>query len=226
MRRVLLLGQRQVAEQPGGLLDADHQHPGGHRVERAGVPDPAGAGQPADPGHDVVRGQPGWLVDDQQPAGRASPRPVQTHSPVAQRRRSRRPAEPGAVNPAARAWPPPPSAVARAADVDPVLGPGRDQPGAVVGLLEDHGHLGLVGAPQHVDDRLDRRPAAAGRPPRSARVTVVQTRPRPRGRAGLEHGPAQHRGQQLQVAERGAVEQLAGRRRRDRGPVLSSSAAS
>ena len=45
-------------EQPGGPVDPEHQHAGGHRVEGAGVPDLAGAGQPAHPGDDVVRGHP------------------------------------------------------------------------------------------------------------------------------------------------------------------------
>ena len=41
--RVRLVGADHVREQPGGPLDAEHQHAGGHRVERAAVPDPPGA---------------------------------------------------------------------------------------------------------------------------------------------------------------------------------------
>ena len=63
---VRLLGEHQVAEQPGGALDPDDQDAGRHRVEGAGVADLAGAGEPADPGDHVVRGQPGRLVDDDQ----------------------------------------------------------------------------------------------------------------------------------------------------------------
>ena len=54
---VRLVGAGQVAEQPGGTADADDEHAGGHRVEGAGVADPAGAGQPTHPGHHVVRGE-------------------------------------------------------------------------------------------------------------------------------------------------------------------------
>src|SRR5579859_4475011 len=63
---VLLLGQGQVAEQAGGLLDPDHQDAGRHRVQGARVTHPPGAGQPADPRHHVVRGQAAGLVDDDQ----------------------------------------------------------------------------------------------------------------------------------------------------------------
>ena len=63
-----LVGQRQVPEQPGRAVDAEQQHPGGHRVERAGVADLAGAGQPAHPGDHVVRGHPGGLSTTTRPA--------------------------------------------------------------------------------------------------------------------------------------------------------------
>ena len=61
---VFLLGQRQVAEQPGGLLHADHQDAGRHRVQRPGVAHLPGPGQPPDPGHDIMRRHPARLVDD------------------------------------------------------------------------------------------------------------------------------------------------------------------
>ncbi len=54
---VRLVGELQVAEQPGGPADADEQHAGGHRVERAGVADLAGAGEPPHPRDHVVGGQ-------------------------------------------------------------------------------------------------------------------------------------------------------------------------
>ncbi len=53
-----------MPEQPGGPADAEHEHAGGHRVEGAGVAHLAGAEQPPHPGHDVVRGDAGGLVDD------------------------------------------------------------------------------------------------------------------------------------------------------------------
>ena len=52
--------------------------------------DPAGAGEPADPGHHVVRGQPGGLVDDDQPVRPRSPAWPRVVG-VAGRRRPRRP---------------------------------------------------------------------------------------------------------------------------------------
>ena len=65
-RRVRLVVQDQVAEQPGGPVDPDHQDPGGHRVQRAGVADLPGADQPAHPADDLVRGPAGRLVQDDQ----------------------------------------------------------------------------------------------------------------------------------------------------------------
>src|SRR6266851_451986 len=57
-----------MAEKPGGLLDADNEHPGSHRVQRPGVADPAGAGQSADARHDIMRGQSCGLVHNDEPA--------------------------------------------------------------------------------------------------------------------------------------------------------------
>ena len=68
-RGVRLVRADHVGEQPGRPLDADDQHAGGHRVEGAAVPDPAGARQPAHPRHHVVRGHPGGLVHHDQPVG-------------------------------------------------------------------------------------------------------------------------------------------------------------
>ena len=68
-RRVVgLVVQGQVTEQLGRALDAEDEHAGRHRVERAGVTDPTGAGEPAHARHHVVRRQPGGLVDDDEPA--------------------------------------------------------------------------------------------------------------------------------------------------------------
>ena len=46
----------EVGEQPGRPVDAEHEHAGRHRVQRAGVADLAGAGEPPDAGDDVVAG--------------------------------------------------------------------------------------------------------------------------------------------------------------------------
>ncbi len=70
--RVLLVVGHQVGQQPGGLFDPEHQHPGGHRVERARMTHLPRAGQPAHPGHHVVRRPPGRLVDDDQPGRRTA----------------------------------------------------------------------------------------------------------------------------------------------------------
>ena len=60
-------------QQSGGYADADDQDPGRHRIERAGVADPTRAGQPSQPGHDIVRRPAGRLVDDYQPGLRHRP---------------------------------------------------------------------------------------------------------------------------------------------------------
>ena len=70
-RQVLLLGERQVPEQPGGLPDPGDQHARGHGIEGAAVADPAGPGEAPEPGHHVVRGHPAGLVHDDQPVSRA-----------------------------------------------------------------------------------------------------------------------------------------------------------
>ncbi len=53
-----------MSQQLGAAPDPADEHAGGHRVERAGVPDLAGAQDPPQPRHDVVGGEPGGLVDD------------------------------------------------------------------------------------------------------------------------------------------------------------------
>ena len=58
---VVLVVQGEMSEQPGGPADADQQDAGRHRIEGAGVAYPAGAGQPAHPGDDVMRREPGGL---------------------------------------------------------------------------------------------------------------------------------------------------------------------
>ena len=84
--RVRLVAADQEGQQAGGLVDAEDQHPGRHRVEGAGVADPAGAAQPPGPADDVVAGPASRLVDDEQAVRRAHPpRP---------RRRPRRPRRP------------------------------------------------------------------------------------------------------------------------------------
>ena len=68
-RVVALVGQREVAEQPGRTPEAEQQDAGGHRVEGAGVADLARPGEPADPCDHIVRGPLLGLVDDEQSLG-------------------------------------------------------------------------------------------------------------------------------------------------------------
>lgn len=68
--QVLLLGQREVPEQLGRLLDAEDEHARRHGVEGAGVSDAAGPGDPAHLGDHVVRGEARRLVDDDKAVGR------------------------------------------------------------------------------------------------------------------------------------------------------------
>ena len=77
---VRLVGRGQQPEDLGGALDADHQHPGRHRIQRAGVADLAGAEEPPAPADDVVAGHARRLVDDDQ--ARASVR-GRAHSTIA-----------------------------------------------------------------------------------------------------------------------------------------------
>ena len=116
-RFVRLVGQRQVAEQPGGAPDPEHQDAGGHRVEGAGMAHLPGAGQPTTAGNDVVARPAGRLVDHQQTVRRAH-RCGRAHiascGACASRARNS-PSVPATspydVKPAANRWPPPPSAV-------------------------------------------------------------------------------------------------------------------
>ena len=71
---VRLVGEQQVTEQPGRTVDAEHQHPGRHRVERAGVADLARAGESSYAGYDVVGGHAARLVDDDETARRVGHR--------------------------------------------------------------------------------------------------------------------------------------------------------
>ena len=61
---VRLVGSGQQAEDLGGPVDADDQHAGGHRVERASVPDLAGAEDAPAAAHHVMAGHPRRLVHD------------------------------------------------------------------------------------------------------------------------------------------------------------------
>src|SRR4051794_20226255 len=56
----------EVPEQPGGRADTEHEQAGGHRVERAGVPDLAHRQPPPGARDDVVGGHATGLVDQQQ----------------------------------------------------------------------------------------------------------------------------------------------------------------
>ncbi len=61
--------QGEVAQQLGRPLDPQDEDAGGHRVERARVPDLAGTEQPPGLGDHVVRRHAARLVDDQQSGG-------------------------------------------------------------------------------------------------------------------------------------------------------------
>ncbi len=67
-----------VAEQEAGdlgrLLEADEQHAGGHRIERAAVAGPVGAQPARHLGHGRVRGDAGRLVDHQHAGGETGSR--------------------------------------------------------------------------------------------------------------------------------------------------------
>ena len=63
-RRVVLVAADEEGQQPGRAADAEHEHPGRHRVEGAGVADLAGRAQASGPGDDVVAGPALRLVDD------------------------------------------------------------------------------------------------------------------------------------------------------------------
>ena len=45
-----------VGQQPGGLVDAHHQNAGGHRIQRPGVADLSGTGDPPHPSNHIVAG--------------------------------------------------------------------------------------------------------------------------------------------------------------------------
>ena len=54
--RVRLGGPHDVGQQPGGLVDADHQHARGHRVQGPGVAHFSGTGEPPHPSNHIVAG--------------------------------------------------------------------------------------------------------------------------------------------------------------------------
>ena len=176
---VVLVGEGEVTEQPGAASDADHQHAGGHRVERAGMADLAGAGQPAD------RATTSW---DVQPAacrrrpGRSDrPAPVVMRQAAARRRARRTLARRGHVVVRGEAGGEPVAATterrADGADVDLALRARRDPERAVrVVLLEHQRDVGLAAGPQDVDDRS---------------ISSRSTPGRARSLGGRYHGPHQ-----------------------------------
>jgi hypothetical protein len=56
--------------EPRRAADHERQHPGRHRIERAGVPDARHAERAARQRHDVVRGRALGLVDDEDAVGK------------------------------------------------------------------------------------------------------------------------------------------------------------
>ena len=72
-RGVGLVAADQERQELGGPVDPEHEHPGSHRVQGAGVAHATGAAQPAHLGHHVVAGPAGRLVHDEQPVGGDGP---------------------------------------------------------------------------------------------------------------------------------------------------------
>ena len=66
---VILIGRGQVSQQARRLADSEHEDPGGIRVERARMPDLAGAQRAPCAAHHAVGGDAGGLVDDQDADG-------------------------------------------------------------------------------------------------------------------------------------------------------------
>ena len=63
-RQVLFVGVLQIRHQLGRLAQAQHQHPGGHRVQRTSVTHALFAGGPAHLRHHVKRSQTLRLIED------------------------------------------------------------------------------------------------------------------------------------------------------------------
>ena len=63
-RQVLFVGVLQIRHQLGRLAQAQHQHPGGHRVQRTGMTHALFAGGPAHLRHHVKRSQTLRLIED------------------------------------------------------------------------------------------------------------------------------------------------------------------
>src|SRR6266516_1066024 len=111
---------RKERQQAGGAAERDDQHTGGWRVERAAVPDSALAGDPANAGDHVVGGHPRWLVADKH-AVQGHSHPTYAAWRAATIRWMVASTPNSEVKPAARAWPPPPSAAARRPTLAPPL---------------------------------------------------------------------------------------------------------
>ena len=122
---------------------------------------------------------------------------------------SRRPPCRPAVNPAARRWPPPPSAwQARPTSTRPFDRVDTSQIPSSASLSTTATSASSVRRSTSMTGSTDvqrhRGPVPVG--PADRRPDQAE----PGGRLRLQHGPAQDRGQQPEVAERGPVEQLAG----------------
>src|SRR5581483_6252061 len=124
-RLVGLRQRHQEALDTGGAADQDQQQPGGERVERPGVADPHAARATRAPTHraahpcdDVVRGDPGRLVVQDDAVGHFDGATPDNCCATSSRRNATSSSRPIAVeNPAAWRWPPPPwaRAIAEAA---------------------------------------------------------------------------------------------------------------
>ena len=63
-RRIGLRVRHQVRQETGAAIDADHQHTGGHRIQRARMPDFSGAKCAAQARNNVVTGHSGRFIND------------------------------------------------------------------------------------------------------------------------------------------------------------------
>ncbi len=113
--------------------------------------DAPAAGQAPQQANHVVRGRPHRLVEVNDSQHRSGPAPARTRPAPA---RARRPAAPCTVQPAARAWPPPPKAEVIATASARSLVRTLTRVLGLVNLLEQDRDVGRLGGAQQVDEPL------------------------------------------------------------------------
>ena len=171
-----------VLDETRPVAEEDGQDARGERVERAAMTDALGRGHPPDEGDDVVGGRTGRLGDDedavetgaQRCSGHRQRRTSATSRPASARTQGSgirdRLLDRGACRPGVAAATEPTRQDRR---VDATRARPDAQPRAARVLLEEDGHLGVLGLGQEVDDALGERRGAAGR----REVGVGQRRP-------------------------------------------------